>query len=228
LALILNIETSTTVCSVSISRDEEVIALKELNSGYTHAENLHVFIQKLLKEMGMNISEMNAIAVSRGPGSYTGLRIGVSAAKGLAYALGIPLISVDTLAVMSAGALKKKSEKGFFCPMIDARRMEVYTAVYDHALQCVSPVEALIVDENSVDRFSQYGKIFFFGDGMEKCRALLEKLPQAGFISNIFPSAVFMPQLSFKKFLDKQFEDVAYFEPYYLKQFLVKTKNPIQ
>jgi tRNA threonylcarbamoyladenosine biosynthesis protein TsaB len=226
LALILNIETSTTVCSVSISRNEEVIASRELSAGYTHAENLHVFINDLLRKADLQIREMNAIAVSKGPGSYTGLRIGVSAAKGLAYALGIPLISIDTLAVMSAAASKKENEKVSFCPMIDARRMEVYTAVYDHQMQCLSPVEALVVDENSIERFSQFEKIFFFGDGMEKCRPLLEKLPQAAFIKDIFPSARFMPQLSFEKFIDKQFEDIAYFEPYYLKQFLVKTKNP--
>lgn len=173
----------------------------------------------------MKISEMNAIAVSKGPGSYTGLRIGVSAAKGLAYALGIPLISVDTLAIMSVAALTKENEKAFFCPMIDARRMEVYTAVYDHQIQCVSPVEALIVDESTVEQFSGFEKISFFGDGMEKCRPLLEKIPKAAFIDGIFPSAKYMAELSFEKFSNKQLEDVAYFEPYYLKQFLVKTKN---
>lgn len=222
---ILNIETATTVCSVSVSKNNELLSCIELDNGFTHAENLHLFIESVLKEANITASQLNAIAVSKGPGSYTGLRIGVSAAKGLAYALNIPLISIDTLQIMAASALTIKNEPALYCPMIDARRMEVYSSVYDHELKQQQLVEALIIDELSVAKFNVDKPVYFFGDGMPKCKALLITLSNAGFIENITPSARYMPALAFKKFTAQAFEDVAYFEPFYLKDFLILKKK---
>jgi tRNA threonylcarbamoyladenosine biosynthesis protein TsaB len=221
---ILNIETSTTVCSVSLARDGELLAYRELNDGFTHAENLHLFIQALLPETGIEIQQIGAIAVSKGPGSYTGLRIGVSAAKGLAYALRLPLIAVDTLRLMANHKSVIKRDGEFYCPMIDARRMEVYCGLFDNVLTQQMPTEALIVDDQSIQKFLAWEKIHFFGDGMAKCAEVLEELPNASFIENVIPSAQFMCSLSFEKFLSKSFEDLAYFEPFYLKDFLLIKK----
>ncbi len=223
MAKLLHIETSTTMCSVALSENETLVAAKEINEGYTHAENLHVFIQTLLKETKTEASDLSAIAVSKGPGSYTGLRIGVSAAKGLAYALKIPLISVDTLQIMAVQATKTSSHADYLCPMLDARRMEVYTAVYDSTLKRRTEIEALIVDENSISQFLQYPNIHFFGDGMNKCKSILSQLNHAGFIEGIVPSAKDMVALAYAKYQNKEFEDVAYFEPFYLKDFLIKS-----
>lgn len=225
MAFILNLETATTVCSVSLAENGRQICARELDQGFTHAENLHGFILEVLKEAGLEARQLNAVAVSKGPGSYTGLRIGVSTAKGLAYALGVPLIAVDTLQIMSHKARSLATGEGFYCPMIDARRMEVYTAFYNTALDQVQPIEALIVDESSIQAFRQYSKIWFFGDGMPKCRELLSQLPAADFIDNCFPSASHMCELSFHKFQAGAVEDVAYFEPFYLKDFLITAKK---
>lgn len=225
MALILNIETSTTVCSVSLSNKGELLSFKEINNGYTHAENLHVFIEEVLKEASLTLNQLNAIAVSKGPGSYTGLRIGVSAAKGLAVSLNIPLIAIDTLEIMSNSAKSNEHGKAFYCPLIDARRMEVYTAIYDNNLVQIKNTEALIVDQDSIKQFSEYNKIYFFGDGMEKCRSILSAIKNSEFIVDILPSAKAMRKLSYKKYLEKTFEDVAYFEPFYLKDFLILTKK---
>lgn len=223
MAKLLHIETSTTMCSVALSENETLVAAKEINEGYTHAENLHVFIQTLLKETKTQASDLSAIAVSKGPGSYTGLRIGVSAAKGLAYALKIPLISIDTLQLMAVQATKTSSPADFLCPMLDARRMEVYTAVYDSTLKRKTEIQALIVDENSIHPYSQYPNIRFFGDGMNKCKSILSQLNHAGFIEGVVPSAKDMVALAYAKYQNKEFEDVAYFEPFYLKDFLIKS-----
>ncbi len=225
MAFILNIETSTTVCSVSISKEGELISLREINNGYTHAENLHVFIDVVLKEANITAKQLNAVAISKGPGSYTGLRIGVSAAKGLAFSLNIPLIALDTLQIITNAALIKTESNALYCPMIDARRMEVYTALYDSGLKQIKTTEALIVDEGSISQFSTYEKIYFFGDGMQKCKSLLQSIKNASFIDNIVPGAKFMCDLSHKKYLAKTFEDVAYFEPFYLKDFLILPKK---
>lgn len=225
MSIILNIETATTVCSVSVAKNGEIITLKEVNNGYTHAENLHVFINDILKEANVTPTQLNAIAVSKGPGSYTGLRIGVSAAKGFAYALNIPLIGIDTLATMTQQALDKSKAKGFFYPMLDARRMEVYTACYNESLEIISPVEAFIVDENSVKQLVKQGPIYFFGDGMPKCKELLNTVQGSNFIDDIYPSAKEMAKLSYNKFTKNVFEDVAYFEPFYLKEFLITSKK---
>lgn len=217
--LILNIETSTTVCSVALADSGKVLAQREINAGYTHAENLHVFIEQVLKEAGLVPADLEAIAVGRGPGSYTGLRIGVSAAKGLAYALSVPLISVSTLLQMALAASQQQSNC-YYCPMLDARRMEVYLEVFDEVMQSIRPVSALVLNEASVEQLRYDKPVCFFGDGMPKVRHLLERLPGSSFLDNIHPSALHMAGLSYNSFLAKRFEDVAYFEPFYLKEFV--------
>lgn len=225
MALILNIETATTVCSVTLSENGRLLFSRELDSGFTHAENLHLFIQGIFKEAGIRPKQLSAVAVSKGPGSYTGLRIGVSTAKGLAYALNIPLISVDTLLVMSLRAQQANAAATFYCPMIDARRMEVYTALYDTELNQQLPIEALIVDEWSISVFKPFGGICFFGDGVAKCREVLSALPGAVFLDGIMPSAINMCELTHTKYLSGDVEDLAYFEPFYLKDFLITKKK---
>ena len=222
---ILCIETSTTVCSVCVTADDKVLSHKEINNGFSHAENLHLFIEEVLKEANLSIKQINAVAVSKGPGSYTGLRIGVSAAKGLCYALQIPLISIDTLQAMAHSVQRTMyNVQCLYCPMLDARRMEIYCAVYDKNLETITPVNALVLDEKSIEVFSLNKPIYFFGDGMPKAKQILQNNKNASFIDNVFPSAESMATLAFTKFSQKQFEDVAYFEPFYLKEFFTSAK----
>ena len=218
--LILNIETSTTLCSVSIAESGKVLVIKEVNEGYTHAENLHVFIEEVLGKANVSVKDLNAVAVGSGPGSYTGLRIGVSAAKGLAYALQIPLIAVNTLQIMSAMAVHENKPDVLFCPLLDARRMEVYAAIFDKELNTIKETSAQILPD--AFSFFETGKpICFFGDGMSKCKDVLSQIPNSTFIENIVPSASALAGLSYQKYSKQQFEDVAYFEPFYLKDFLI-------
>jgi|ERR1700757_842098 len=221
---LLCIETATTICSVCITADDKILAHKEINNGFSHAENLHVFIQDVLKEANLSINQLNAVAISKGPGSYTGLRIGVSTAKGLCYALQIPLISIDTLQSMAYAIASTKKEDALYCPMLDARRMEVYCAIYDKNVETITPVNALVVDEKSIDIFNLNKTIYFFGDGMPKVKQLLQNNNKALFIEDVVPSAKNMATLAFTKFLKKTFEDVAYFEPFYLKEFFTNAK----
>ena len=218
---ILNIETATKNCSVSISKNGTTVALIELNEAqFNHAEKLHIFIKEVLNEAKIELSHLSAIAVSKGPGSYTGLRIGVSAAKGLCYALNVPLISVDTLAIL---AEKVNSTSGYIIPMIDARRMEVFTQVFDKAHNVITNAEALIVDANA---FSQLNEtLHVLGDGALKCKEVLTDAKFVFYDDFLYPSAKEMEQLSYDKFQKKFFEDVAYFEPYYLKDFMLTTKK---
>lgn len=214
---ILNIETATKNCSVSLAKDGKTILTKEIaEQGYSHAEKLHVFMEEILSETGISARDLKAIAVSKGPGSYTGLRIGVSSAKGLCYALGIPLISVSTLQVLAKQVV---IENGFIVPMIDARRMEVYSAIFDKNHQNIKEVQAEVLTDNSYAEFDD--PIYFIGDCQEKCHTVLTK-PNFIFLPEIvFPSSKEMSQLSFEKFTNNDFEDVAYFEPFYLKDFLM-------
>jgi tRNA threonylcarbamoyladenosine biosynthesis protein TsaB len=220
LSYLLNIETSTTVCSVSISKNGGLLFFREEDNGYSHAENLHQFIDSVLKEGSVKPFELSAVAVSKGPGSYTGLRIGVSAAKGLCYALSIPLIGIDTLQILTEAVSYKESDT-VYCPMLDARRMEVYTNIYSHQSHALGTVEALIVTEDSVKKYGSYKKTCFFGNGMPKCRTLLSS-PNSFFVENIQPSARHMVNLAYGKFIEGEFESVAYFEPFYLKDFFIK------
>ncbi|MBL4746256.1 MAG: tRNA (adenosine(37)-N6)-threonylcarbamoyltransferase complex dimerization subunit type 1 TsaB [Flavobacteriaceae bacterium] len=222
MAYILNIETSTKNCSASIAKDGTLIVLKELNSGsFSHAEKLHVFIEDLLQEAGLKITDLNAVAVGKGPGSYTGLRIGVSAAKGLCYALNVPLISVATLKML---AKRTRVSEGVIVAMLDARRMEVFSAVYNDTYEEIRKTEAQIIDEHSFENLLSQGKVTFIGDGAEKCKTMITH-PNAIFVDNAFPSAQEMASLSFEKYQKSDTEDVAYFEPFYLKDFMDTSKK---
>jgi tRNA threonylcarbamoyladenosine biosynthesis protein TsaB len=222
-AYILNIETSTTNCSVSLSNKGETLVLKEdYGNGYSHAEKLHVYIEAVLKEANITSSQLEAIAVSKGPGSYTGLRIGVSAAKGLAYALNIPLISISTLEAL---AHQVNADSGCIVPMLDARRLEVYSAIFDKDYNVVRAIEAQVLDESAFEKELASGNVYFIGDGVEKTKTLLNS-PNAIFIENKLPSSNQMSALSFNKYKKSDIEDVAYFEPYYLKDFVaIKSKK---
>lgn len=222
MAYILNIETATTNCSVSLSKEGETLVLKEDNSlEYSHAESLHVFIDEALKSAHLEPKQIDAIAVSKGPGSYTGLRIGVSAAKGLCYALNIPLISLNTLQSL---AHQINCDDGIIIPMLDARRMEVYSAIYDSKYQEIRVTEAEILGENSFITYLEKSKVYFIGNGVEKAKTLIHH-PNAIFIDEKLPSASEMGRLSYHKYKKSDFEDVAYFEPFYLKEFIGLKKS---
>ncbi len=222
---ILCIETSTTVCSVCVTADDTILAHKEINNGFSHAQNLHVFIQDVLKEANLSIKQINVVAVSKGPGSYTGLRIGVSTAKGLCYALQIPLISIDTLQSIAHHVQRTMyNVQCLYGPMLDARRMEVYCAVYGNDLEIITPVKALVLDEKSIEIFNFDKPVYFFGDGMSKAKYLLQAIKNSFFIEDVYPSAESMAVLAFNKFKQNKFEDVAYFEPFYLKEFFTYSK----
>lgn len=221
MALVLNIETATTNCSVSLSKDGETLVLKEDNSSsYSHAETLHVFIDQIFKEANIKPSDIDAVAVSKGPGSYTGLRIGVSAAKGLCFALNKPLIAVDTLQNL---VHQMHIEDGLIIPMLDARRMEVYSAIYNSKLENIRKIEAEILSEDSYKDLLKSNKIYFIGNGVEKTKELIQH-PNAIFIEQRLPSANEMAKLSEVKYKISDTEDVAYFEPYYLKDFVALKK----
>jgi tRNA threonylcarbamoyladenosine biosynthesis protein TsaB len=217
LALILNIETATTNCSVALSKDGKAIAVKEDHrNGYSHAEKLHVFIDEVLKTTEVNKTDLDAIAISKGPGSYTGLRIGVSTAKGLSYALDKPLISVSTLEAL---AHQVDGENGVIVPMLDARRMEVYSAIFDVNYSQIRETEAQILEATSFARFLNEGNVYFIGDGVEKTKEIISH-PNAIFVEDKLPSANEMSLLAYNKYKISDTEDVAYFEPYYLKDFI--------
>jgi tRNA threonylcarbamoyladenosine biosynthesis protein TsaB len=218
---ILNIETTTKNCSVSIAKEGKTLVCNEIaEEGYSHAERLHVFIEESIAAAGITYKDLVAIAVSQGPGSYTGLRIGVSAAKGLCFALGIPLIAVDTLQALAAQA---KVESGLIVPMLDARRMEVYSAVFSAKLESKREILAEVITEDSFQEFDEI--LSFVGDCTEKCKTVLTK-ENFIFLENIkYPSANEMSTLSYDKFLKNDFVDVAYFEPYYLKDFMITTSK---
>ncbi|MFD0989275.1 tRNA (adenosine(37)-N6)-threonylcarbamoyltransferase complex dimerization subunit type 1 TsaB [Mariniflexile jejuense] len=217
MSLILSIETATTNCSVSLSKEGKTIVLKEDNSkNYSHAESLHVFIDAVLKEANIAPNKLDAIAISKGPGSYTGLRIGVSAAKGLCFALGKPLISVSTLESL---AHQIACNDGVIVPMLDARRLEVYTAILDVNYNEIKETEAKVLDTNAFAEQLNQGNVYFIGNGVEKTKALINH-PNAIFVENKLPSATQMSLLAFNKYKKGDFEDVAYFEPYYLKDFV--------
>ena len=217
MSYILNIETATKNCSVALAKEGITILCKEIaEEGYSHAERLHVFIEEIISEAGIQLKDLAAIAVSQGPGSYTGLRIGVSTAKGLCYALDIPLIAVDTLKALAS---KVMVSDGLIVPMIDARRMEVYSAVFSADLERKREVLAEIITENSFEDFTE--KVYFVGDCNEKCKTVLTK-ENFVFLDEIkYPSANEMADLSFDKYKKSDTVDVAYFEPYYLKDFLI-------
>lgn len=219
MATILNIETSTEVCSVALAKNGKLLFKKEETEGLNHSRLLTVFIEDLFNENNIDFKELDAVAVSKGPGSYTGLRIGVSVAKGLCYGLNIPLIAVDSLEVMGIHAALNSNEEMLFCPMIDARRMEVYTALYNVQGEEINPVSAEIIEPDFLAELLDENKIQFFGNGAEKCKNQITH-PNAIFDGPSKTSAQYMPTLSEEKFNNNKFEDLAYFEPYYLKNFV--------
>lgn len=231
MSCILHIETSTDVCSVAVSNDSECICKKEDHSGPNHAVKLGVFVDECLSFTNSHAIPIDAVAVSCGPGSYTGLRIGVSTTKGVCYGLGCKLISVPTLELLCVPVLLNENnplpEDALLCPMIDARRMEVYAAVYDRALKTVREIHADIVNEDTYKEFLDRGPVYFFGNGSAKCKNKINH-PNAHFISNIEPIAAYMQPLAEKRIAEGKYEDVAYFEPFYLKEFIATVaKNPL-
>lgn len=217
LSFILNIETATKNCSVSIAKNGETIICREIaEEGYSHAEKLHVFIEEVIAEAGVATEDLVAVAVSQGPGSYTGLRIGVSAAKGLCFALNIPLIAVDTLQTLASQA---KVSEGKIIPMLDARRMEVYSEVFTADLKVERTIQAEIITEDSFKGYAE--TVYFVGDCAEKCKTVLTQ-SNFVFLEEIkYPSAAAMSKISYDKYQKSDTVDVAYFEPYYLKDFMM-------
>jgi tRNA threonylcarbamoyladenosine biosynthesis protein TsaB len=217
LAHILNIETATKNCSVSLAYNGNIISFREIaEEGYSHAERLHIFIEEVINEASISLNDLSAVAVSQGPGSYTGLRIGVSAAKGLCFSLGIPLLAIDTLQVI---ALQASISDGVIIPMIDARRMEVYSAVFSPNFEKKREVKAEIITEDSFNTIKE--NIYFVGDCAAKCQTVLKDTNHIFLENIVYPSAKEMSALSHKKYCNNDTEDVAYFEPYYLKDFLI-------
>lgn len=222
MALILNIDTSTRICSVALSEGNQIISLREDKQGRNHASLITVFIQEVLHEAGKSPADLQAIAVSKGPGSYTGLRIGVSTAKGMAYALSIPVIALPTLRIMASGYLAKNtkpSENALLCPMIDARRMEVFTSFFTPALEEIQNTRADIIEPLSYSELRKDHVLILFGDGAAKCENILRG-NEIIIDTNYSISAVDMTALSMKEFEKQNFEDTAYFEPFYLKDFV--------
>ncbi len=213
---ILCLETSSTNCSVAIATDEGMLAIKEdKNNNYSHAEKLHVFIDEILKENQLKITDLDAIAVSKGPGSYTGLRIGVSAAKGLCFSLEIPLISISTLKSL---ARQVKDKEALIIPLLDARRMEVYSAVFNAEFDRIRETQAEILEADFYSEYLKKDKVVFIGSGVAKFQTICEH-PNAIFVPDTLPSAKEMCKPAIEKFKINDTEDVAYFEPYYLKDF---------
>ena len=228
MACILYIETSTKVCSVAVTEDAHVIFEQTDAEGPNHATNCGVFVEEALSFAESHAIPLDAVAVSQGPGSYTGLRIGVSMAKGVAYGRGVPLVAVPTLELLCVPVLLYREDipdEALFVPMIDARRMEVYAAVYDRALHPLRAVQADIVEADTYKEWLDRGPVYFFGDGAAKCKAVLTH-PNARF-REAWPEAEAMAGLAQKAWDEKRFEDLAYFEPYYLKDFVatVSRKN---
>lgn len=218
MTLILNIETATHICSVSLSQNGETIAYKENSEDKTHAELLTVFISELFENSHLSIKNLSAVAISEGPGSYTGLRIGTSVAKGICFGLNIPLISISTLEAMAFGALDSKNTFDLYCPMIDARRMEVYCSIFNSKRETQTAIEAKIIDEDFLKNELEHKSILFFGTGAEKCRTALRS-KNAHFTDGVYISSKHMSKIAFEKYLNKKFVNLAYFEPFYLKEF---------
>jgi tRNA threonylcarbamoyladenosine biosynthesis protein TsaB len=226
--LILNIETSSEICSASLSKNGGLLCLKENYEENSHSKLLTILINSIFSEMKLTISDIDAVAVSKGPGSYTGLRIGVSVSKGICYAINKPLIAVDTLKIIASSIfqniqnnifLKNEKDNILICPLIDARRMEVYSAIYDVNLNIIKDVAADIIDSESFNKLLNCHIIIFGGTGAEKCKNIINH-SNAIFVDNIKASASYMAGLSQLSFENKNFENTAYFEPMYLKEFI--------
>lgn len=219
--MILCLETATPSCSVALVHNGEVLACEEDPKGQNHSEKITLFIDSVMKKGGVSYGQLDAVAVSMGPGSYTGLRIGVSTAKGLCYAASKPLIAIDTLHAMAfGGKLKVISENPLLVPMIDARRMEVYAEIFDENINIIEDTKAIIIDENSFSEYKPEHEVWLFGDGADKCSELFANDNKINVIRDFYCSAKYMNVLAQQKLDNKDFVDVAYFEPFYLKDFV--------
>ena len=222
--MILCLETATPVCSVALNASCCTLALRETEGQNAHSEKITNFIKSVMEEVGIDYSKIDAVAVSKGPGSYTGLRIGVSTAKGICYAADLPLMAVDTLEAMAYGMREKLGnqiqDNDLLIPMIDARRMEVYAAVFDANLNKINDTAALVIDETSFEDLRQNHHLWLFGDGAPKLVPLFSHLPEISIIEGFKPSAAYMRVLAEKALQKRDFVDVAYFEPFYLKDFI--------
>lgn len=221
MSLILSLETSAKICSVAIHDQGRLLNTKEIHIEQSHASKLAVLIDEVLKETSINANQLAAVGVSSGPGSYTGLRIGTSTAKGLCFALDIPLVSVESLALLAYQMAASNPSKAYLCPMIDARRMEVYCEVFDESLKTISPIEAKVIDVTSFADLLSDREIVFFGDGSDKCKEQITH-SNAKFVSGIYPAASFLGEIIYKKFQANRVENVVSFEPHYLKEFMIK------
>ena len=221
---ILNIESSSTNCSVSLSKNGELLTVKEKNDQkYSHSTKLHSYIDKVLKEQKIDIKDLSAIAVSKGPGSYTGLRIGVATAKGLCFSLDIPLISISTLLILSK---KINTDSGLIVPVLDARRNEVYSAIFDSNYSIIENDAPKIIHSKSFGQYSKKNKLFFIGSGQQKCKELIKTNDNLNFYkTDELPSSKEMALLSYEKYINSDFENIAYFEPAYLKNFILDSVN---
>lgn len=222
--LILSIETSTKVCSVALHRDAELLGYSEIHVQKSHSHVLTVLISELCRNLGIEIQQLDAIALSGGPGSYTGLRIGSSTAKGICYGIDKPLIAIDTLLVIAEEVSRRLIEPAFLVPMLDARRMEVYCAVLESNLQVIEPTHPLVLDEASFSSYLEKRKCVFFGNGAEKASDLINS-GNSSFLYGVYPSAKWMGALAERLYQESRFEDIAYFEPFYLKEFISTAKN---
>lgn len=218
MSLILSIETATPVCAVALHEEGVLLAEAKLLKDKSHSDKLAILINQLLEHNSVKKNQLSAIAVSEGPGSYTGLRIGVSTAKGLCYGLDIPLIAISSLTALGAQVRNFIGEDDFMIPMFDARRMEVYAQVLDKKLHIIEKTQPVIIDENSFGNFIANHTVYIFGDGADKCKPVLNN-DSFKFINNIVPSAASVGELAYQKYLDRNFSDAAYFEPFYLKEF---------
>lgn len=231
MALLLSLESSTQYCSVALHNEGVMVASKVIETPRSAASQLAVMIEEIFRMAQIKPQELKGVIVAAGPGSYTGLRIGVATAKGLCYALNIPIVSVNTLELMAyqflnTEAFKKhiRSSEAILCPMLDARRMEVYCVVMDHDLNYVEPVQAKVIDGGSFKEIMESSPIFFFGDGADKCRDIIIH-PNAYFFSDVMPLASSLGEMGFKKWKEGTYEDLVSFEPFYLKDFLIKKPN---
>lgn len=221
MSFILSIETSAKVCSVAIHSDGNLVSEREIHIEHSHASKLAVLIDEVIRESDILTKRLAAVAVSSGPGSYTGLRIGTSTAKGLCYAWNVPLISIGSLELLAHQMITQSTTSAFLCPMIDARRMEVYCEVFDSQLNIVKPIEAKVIEPGSFDELLDRQRIIFFGDGSDKCRDLITH-PNAEFVSGIYAAASGMGKPVYHKFQKREFVNLHEFEPRYLKEFMVK------
>jgi tRNA threonylcarbamoyladenosine biosynthesis protein TsaB len=220
MSLILSIETAASICSVALHEHGELTGSRKITTERSHSKYLAPIISDLFREKGKSTKALSAVALSRGPGSYTGLRIGTSTAKGICYALDIPLIAVDTLLTMCYLANRENPDNYLLCPMLDARKMEVYTLIADAQMAVKKHIRAIVVDEGSFREELDRGPILFFGEGMPKTRYILENHPNAYFLDNIFPLAEVVGLLAQEKYRNRQFENLEAFEPFYLKEFI--------